>query len=208
MEFPSELGSFLVGLAREAIQHYLKKGKILSVPSDYPPEFRKPYGVFVTLKKRVGGRYDLRGCIGFPEPVYPLGEATVRAAISAASTDPRFPRVTLGELKDIIVEVTILTPPKPIEVSNPRDYPNKIRIGEDGLIVERGRNKGLLLPQVPVEWSWGAEEFLVQCCLKAGCPPDSWLLDETRIFKFQGKVFSEGSPGGEIREVAITEGGK
>jgi len=161
--------------------------------------------VFVTLNKPLHGEKLLRGCIGFPEPMYPLGEAAIRSAISAATSDPRFPPVELSELPELIVEVSVLTPPQLVESSNPLEYPGKIEVGMDGLIIERGRSKGLLLPQVPVEWGWGAEEFLMQCCIKAGLSPESWLLDGTRVFKFQGKVFSEESPSGQVREVILAE---
>jgi len=205
-EVSLEEGEFLVRLARKAIQTYLEEGRvIISSPENIPEELKKPYGVFVTLNNAVGSEHELRGCIGFPEPVYPLGEATIRSAISAATGDPRFPPVEMSELSDIIIEVTVLTPPQLIKCPNPRDYPSKVEVGKDGLIVERGWAKGLLLPQVPVEWGWDAEEFLMQCCIKAGISPDSWLLEGTRIYKFQGKVFSEDSPKGAIKEVILAE---
>jgi uncharacterized protein (TIGR00296 family) len=150
----------------------------------------------------------LRGCIGFPEPTYPLGEAIVRSAISAATRDPRFPSVELKELTKIIVEVTILTTPERLECPDPRDYPDRIKVGRDGLIVERGWSRGLLLPQVAVEWAWDVEEFLMQCCIKAGLPPDSWLVGGTKIYKFEGKIFSEVSPDGLVREVTMAEGNR
>ena len=83
-----------------------------------------------------------------------------------------------GELvvtDNLVFEVSVLTPPEAITVENPKEYLAKIKVGEDGLIVEKGPYKGLLLPQVPVEWEWCEEEFLCQCCVKAGLPPDIWL---------------------------------
>ena len=205
-EVSLEEGELLVKLAREAIQTYLEERRAaISLPKDLPAELKKPYGVFVTLNNALGGEHELRGCIGFPEPAYPLGEATIRSAISAATEDPRFPPVELSELSDIVIEVTVLTPPQLIECPDPADYPSKVEVGKDGLIVERDWAKGLLLPQVPVEWGWDAEELLMQCCIKAGVSPDSWLLKGTRIYKFQGKVFSEESPKGPVREVVLAE---
>ena len=195
----------MVKLARGAIETYLEKRRVISPPESAPVELKKPYGVFVTLNKILDGEHELRGCIGFPEPVYPLGEATIRSAISAATGDPRFPPVELSELSEIVIEVTVLTPPQLVECSDPAEYPSKVEVGKDGLIVERGWAKGLLLPQVPVEWGWDAEEFLMQCCIKAGISPDSWLLKGTRIYKFQGKVFSEESPKGLVKEVVLAE---
>jgi len=106
--------------------------------------------------------------------------------------------MTFDELDHVVFEVSVLTPPEPIKVENPSEYPSKIKIGRDGLIVERGFFKGLLLPQVPVEWRWDEEEFLCQCCMKAGLPPDCWLVKETKIYRFQAIIFEELSPKGEI----------
>jgi uncharacterized protein (TIGR00296 family) len=92
----------------------------------------------------------------------------------------------------------VLTPPELVEVKKPTDYTLKIKVGQDGLIVERGYWKGLLLPQVPIEWNWNEEEFLCQCCIKAGLPPDNWLLKETKIYRFQAIIFEELEPKGKI----------
>ena len=100
----------------------------------------------------------------------------------------------------------MLTPPETIKVKNPKEYCTKVKIGEDGLIVESGVYKGLLLPQVPVEWQWDAEEFLCQCCNKAGLLSDCWLREGTRIQKFQAIIFEEEKPRGEIRQKVL--GGK
>jgi hypothetical protein len=106
----------------------------------------------------------------------------------------------------VVFEVSVLTPPELIKVSKTNEYPSKIKIGEDGLIVERGMFKGLLLPQVPVEWGWDEEEFLCQCCIKAGLPPDNWLLKDTKIYKFQAIIFEEEKPNGEVKRKIL--GGK
>ena len=80
-----------------------------------------------------------------------------------------------------------------------------IKVGEDGLIVEKGPYKGLLLPQVPVEWGWCEEEFLCQCCVKAGLPPDSWLIKGTKIYRFHALVFEEETPQGEVKRLQLNE---
>ena len=100
----------------------------------------------------------------------------------------------------------MLTPPEIIEVKKTNEYPSKIKVGKDGLIVERGMFKGLLLPQVPIEWEWDEEEFLCQCCIKAGLPPDNWLLEGTKVYKFQAIIFEEEKPTGEVKRKAL--GGK
>ncbi len=136
-----EQGRKLLSISRENILHYLTHHEMLSI-KEIPPQFKEKRGVFVTLKKNG----NLRGCIGYPEPVYPLLFALLDSSVSAAVRDPRFPPVTLKEMNDIKVEITILTQPEEILPD-----PDNVTIGEDGLIVEKGIFKGLLLPQVPVE---------------------------------------------------------
>jgi len=197
-EITDEQGIFLVRLARKAVEENLKDGRTISPPEDTPPNLMELCGVFVTLNKIAGGRKQLRGCIGFPHPTHPLVRATIEAAVESATRDARFHRVTTEELEDIVFEVSVLTPPELVEVDSPRDYPSMIKIGEDGLIVERAYYRGLLLPQVPVEWNWDEQDFLCQCCLKAGLAPDCWLLDGTKIYRFQAIIFEEISPRGPV----------
>lgn len=127
-----------------------------------------------------------------------LLNAIKESAINAAFNDPRFPPVTVNEMNSITVEISILSPPQQIIVHDPLEYPNKIHIGKDGLIIDKGYYRGLLLPQVAVDWHWDATEFLTQCCLKAGLPPDSWLMKDTNVLKFQAFIFSEENPNGQI----------
>lgn len=192
-------GESLVKLARNAIDHFLKTGEKLPVPKNVSRRLMQKCGVFVTLNYVEAGTKVLRGCIGYPEPTLPLVEATIDSAISSAANDPRFPPVTLNELDKIVVELSVLTPPQIIEVKTSKDYPSKIKIGSDGLIVERGWSKGLLLPQVPVEWHWNEEEFLSNCCIKAGLPPDCWVIEGTKIYSFQAIIFEEESPKGKVK---------
>ncbi|HID18081.1 TPA: TIGR00296 family protein [Candidatus Bathyarchaeota archaeon] len=198
-QIEDEQGEFLVRLARKAIIEYLKSNIKISPPPETPGKLREKCGVFVTLNRVTakGGR-ELRGCIGYPEPVMPLVKATIDSAINAAVGDPRFPPVRLGELNQIVIEVSVLTPPQLVKVESLRDYPHQIRIGVDGIIVEKGFYRGLLLPQVPVEWGWDSEEFLSHGCLKAGLPPDAWLVPGTKIYKFQAIIFEEEKPSGEV----------
>lgn len=198
-------GRYLVRLARETITAFLRSKNMPKSPSDAPSKLNEKCGVFVTLNTISDG-HELRGCIGFPMPDYPLVDATMQAAIEAAMGDPRFSPVSLEELQKIVIEVSVLTPPETLEVSNPSEYPKRIKIGADGLIVERGIYKGLLLPQVAVEWDWNEEEFLSQCCLKAGLTPDAWLVKGTRISKFQAIVFKEEKPGGQARRQELEKG--
>lgn len=193
-----EEGKFLVNLARQAVAEYLESGKVMEAPEDVSSELLEPCGVFVTLNRIHKEAKMLRGCIGFPYPTTPLIHAVIHAALSAAVEDPRFPPVKLKEVDSIVFEVSVLTPPELVEAEKPTDYPSKIKVGQDGLIMERGYRKGLLLPQVPVEWKWNEEEFLCQTAMKAGLSPDSWLLKDSKIYKFQAIIFEEVSPKGEV----------
>lgn len=188
-------GKKAVGFAREVIENHVLNKPISS--KDLEGIFSENQGAFVTI--HTFPNHDLRGCIGIPLPVMPLREAITEGAKSATK-DPRFPPLSESELENIIVEVTILTKPEVIEVKEPKEYLEKIEIGRDGLIVEQGFFKGLLLPQVPVEQKWSKEDFLSHTCLKAGLLPDAWFDEKTKISKFSGQVFSEIRPRGEIKE--------
>jgi len=196
-------GELLVKLARKAVEEQLRKDKTIEAPKDIPKKLMEPCGVFVTLNSLRHGKRELRGCIGFPYATTPLARAVIKSAINSATQDPRFPPVSFEELDQIVFEVSVLTPPQPINVERPQDYPSEIRVGQDGLIVEKGYYKGLLLPQVPIEWGWDEEEFLCQCCVKAGLSPDCWLTRGTKIFKFQAIIFEEISSGGEVEQKEI-----
>ena len=196
-----EKGKFLVKLARAAVEEYLRSGVKIEPPPDTPPELYENRGVFVTLKTYP--HKELRGCIGYPEPIMPLALATIDAAISAATRDPRFYPVSVEELPKLLFEVTVLTPPQPIAVP-PEELPRAVKVGRDGLIVRCGYASGLLLPQVPVEWGWNEEEFLAQTCVKAGLPPNCWLDPRCQFYKFQGQIFTEVEPYGEVVEEKIS----
>lgn len=203
-ELSLEEGKLLVRLARNAVEEYLKTRKRIRPPEGLPQKLMQPCGVFVTINSVQSGEKELRGCIGLPYPTTPLVEAVIESAISSATQDPRFYPLTPEELDSVVFEVSVLTPPQLVEVKNPREYPSKIRVGVDGLIIERGFYRGLLLPQVPVEWNWDEEEFLCQCCLKAGLPPDCWLMKGTKVYKFQAIIFEEEKPKGEVRRKILT----
>jgi len=202
-ELSLDEGKFLVKLARKAVEEYLRNRRKLDVPGDTPKKLTQPCGVFVTINALTDEEKELRGCIGYPYPTNPLAEAVIESAISSATQDPRFYPLSLNELEKVIFEVSVLTPPQILTAKRASEYPTKIKVGKDGLIIERGMFKGLLLPQVPVEYKWDEEEFLCQCCLKAGLPPDNWLLDGTKIYKFQAIVFEEEKPKGAVKRKAL-----
>ncbi len=199
--FSDEEGRLAVAAARAVVEDYVRNGTVPDV--ELSDTFREKGGVFVTLSTHPGG--ELRGCIGYPEPTYMLEDALKDSAISAASRDPRFPPMTADELDSVRIEVSLLTPPSEIDFDDPKELPGRIDVGKDGLIVQSGYSKGLLLPQVPVEWGWDAEEFLSQTCVKAGLRRNAWLTPGARVFKFQGEVFSEEKPGGPVARRNLCE---
>ena len=195
-----EEGNILVKTARNVVTEYLKDMKKIPLEKSIQDRFSFRSGVFVTLNNPIG----LRGCIGYPLPDKKLYNALEDAAIAAAIEDPRFPPVKLEELDSITFEVTVLTPPQTIKVDEPKEYLKKIKVGQDGLIVKYGYNSGLLLPQVPIEWGWNEKEFLEHTCEKAGLPRDYWKKPEIEVQKFQGIVFKEKEPKGEIIEEELS----
>lgn len=199
MSLSDKDGEFLVKTARSAVTEFLKSRKKIIPQEDFKSRFSYNAGVFVTLNKA----NDLRGCVGVPTPEKKLYQSLVDAAIASATQDPRFPPVKYEELNDILFEVTVLTPPMEVKVENTLDYPSKIKVGRDGLIVKWEFGSGLLLPQVPVEWVWNEEEFLSHACEKAGAPADYWKRKETKILKFEGIIFRETSPNGNVVRVSL-----
>jgi uncharacterized protein (TIGR00296 family) len=187
-------GVILVKTARKAVTEFLSNGNRMKLESDLEEKFSFNSGVFVTLNNPNG----LRGCIGFPMPEKKLSHAIIEGAIAAATEDPRFPSVKTNELNDIVFEVTVLTPPVEIDVSDPMEYLEKIKVGRDGLIIRHSFSSGLLLPQVPVEYGWDVEEFLQHTCEKAGLARDAWKNENVKIEKFEGIIFKEETPNGAI----------
>jgi len=180
--------SELIELARASILSGLgEKNNLATLKSKLMKGFSERQGVFVTLNKDG----ELRGCIGYPQPVLPLYEAVINAANSAAFKDPRFTPITKEEFGSISIEVSVLSVPEKIEVDSPKDYPKKIELGKDGLIVRSGHFSGLLLPQVATEQGWESEEFLEHTCLKAGLSQDAWLDPKTEILSFHAEIFKD-----------------
>ena len=184
-------GVFLVKTARMAVTEFLSTGKKMKLESEREKKFSFNSGVFVTLNNADG----LRGCIGFPMPDKKLSHGIIDAAIAAATEDPRFSPVKINELNEIVFEVTVLTPPVEITVTDPMEYLEKIKVGRDGLIIRNSFSSGLLLPQVPVEYGWNVEEFLQHTCEKAGLEKDTWKNEKVKIEKFEGIVYKEEANG-------------
>ena len=167
----------LLALARSAVETYVRENRVIKSPATNP-KFATNKGAFVTLKERG----ELRGCIGYIEPVAPLDMTIIRTAIYAAVQDPRFEPVSAAELNGLEYEISVLTPLEDLP------DPNLVKVGKHGLVVEMNGRKGLLLPQVPVENHWDRETFLEQACLKAGLPPDAWKKG-AKLQSFEAIVF-------------------
>ncbi len=170
----------LLHIARVTVENSVKG---ISVP-DFQVKYGKlaeKRGAFVTLNK-FG---QLRGCIGFTQPVYPLSQVVCYAARAAALEDPRFPPVTLRELKQLHLEISVLTLPEKISDIN------KIQVGKHGIIIKQGVAQGLLLPQVAVDYNWDRIKFLEQSCLKAGLKKDVWKNPSVEIYIFSADIFAE-----------------
>jgi len=171
---------FLLNLARKAIKQYLEKGKTLKIQT-IDEKFKEKRGTFVTLKVND----QLRGCIGYPLPYKPLYETIIEVAISAATQDFRFQPLSLDELKETKIEISVLSLPKPVKSIQ------EIEVGRHGIIISKGFSKGLLLPQVPVEYNWDLETYLSHSCLKAGLDENEWKRGDCSIEIFSAQVFSE-----------------
>ena len=192
-------GEQLVRLARRAVEEYLNKSIVVNFDNMY--QFSQKAGVFVTLNYVSNNEEHLRGCIGFPIPDKKLYQSVIEAAIAAATQDPRFPPIGKEELANVIFEVSVLTSPEKIYVQSPKEYQNHIKIGRDGLILRSEYGSGLLLPQVPVELKWDIDEYLANICYKAGAPPDTWLVPESQLYRFEAIVYRESEPNGKIIKV-------
>ncbi len=178
-------GEYLVKLARRAVEEAFRGEKV------HDDRYPEKMGAFTTIYLYP---HTLRGCIGYPLPVLPLSEAVIRSALAAAFEDPRFPPLQEEELEHTVFEVSVLSPPV-------KSKPEEVVVGKHGIIVKRGPFQGLLLPQVPVEYGWGREEFLRQASLKAGLPPNGWK--DAEIYTFTARIFKEEKPGGRVIEVRL-----
>lgn len=179
-QLTNEEKNFLLGLARNTIQKFLKNEPIKK-QAFFSENLKTKTGAFVTL--HIDGR--LRGCIGYVAGIKPLQEAIQDLAISAAFNDPRFQPVTLDQVDKIDIEISVLTPLQRVEDTA------EIKIGRDGLLIKQPPFEGLLLPQVATEYGWNVPTFLSETCHKAGLDGNCWQDKSTEIYRFQALIFSE-----------------
>jgi hypothetical protein len=189
-------GSGLVALARKSISYYFASGILLS-ETPFESSFKEKQGCFVSLHSFP--KNELKGCVGFPLPVMPLWQACIQASVSAAFEDSRFSVLKISELSKTLIEVSVLSKPEELKCKK-EELPEKVKVGKHGLIVSKGFNSGLLLPQVAQSFNWSSAEFLEQCCLKAGLPSDSWKKPSCKIETFEAQVFKEETPEGKVVE--------
>ena len=172
--------SALLELARQAVVASVEGRELPRVPDLL--ELTWPRGVFVSLHRQG----DLRGCLGHLEADAPIGEATRRMAVASSRDDPRFPPVTPGELADLEVEVSVLSPFERIR-------PEDVVPGRDGLLIRRGPRSGVLLPQVATEHQWDRVTFLRAVCQKAALPSEAWKDPGTELWAFRAQVVPPGA---------------
>jgi len=183
-ELNKEQQKKLLSLARQTIREY-SDNEQLPEPDfkiDFNDEiFKEKRGAFVTIHKN--GK--LRGCIGYIRGMKNIPETIVEMSRAAGFNDPRFPPLTRGEVDEIDIEISILSPIVPVEDID------EIEVGRDGLIISNSFRSGLLLPQVAREYGWSENQFLENTCYKAGLPADAWKWNDTKIERFSAQVFSE-----------------
>ena len=172
----------LVEIGRRAIASAILEKRVPDFPV-FPPTLTERRGAFVSLYR--GG--ELRGCLGQIENPGPLADVVARSAISAALYDSRFSPIRAEEIATLEFEISVLSPPERIP-------PEAIVAGRHGLLVVRGSNRGLLLPQVATERKWSGQRLLEETCVKAGLPRDAWRDPATEVYGFTAEVYSEKRP--------------
>ena len=187
-EIGEKEGKALVKLARASIEEYLKEEKIIDLKEIPFESWKKKGASFITLENRLSGK--LRGCIVSILPVQPLYKDVIRNSIAAATQDPRFPPLTLFELPETRIKVSVLSYPESVLYTDPRDLLEKIEPFKDGLILKYKNFQGTFLPDV---WEDLPEKtlFLSNLCLKANLPADCWVNLPVEIYRYRTKVFTE-----------------
>ncbi len=186
MKLSEEEKKILLQIARKSIEEEFG-GEPVNLNQDFPESLNQKCGVFVTLTIDD----ELRGCIGYIIGDKPLFELVYEVAKKSAFEDPRFYPLTEEELDAIEIEISVLSPPKRIHSTD------EIKVGEHGLIIQKGPFHGLLLPQVATRYNWTTKEFLEHTCLKAGLSKNEWKDPQTKIEIFTAEVFSEKELGGQ-----------
>ena len=171
----------LLEIARKSVEYAVKNDKLYELPANLPPSLMQDRGAFVTIKENG----ELRGCIGYTTAMQPLALTVRDVAGFAALRDTRFRPVTAGELPQLKYEISVLSPLRRV-----MDL-NQVKVGEHGLMIKKGRYRGLLLPQVAPEQHWDRSTFLDETAMKAGLPAKAWRDKDADLFMFTAVVFGE-----------------
>ncbi|WP_148217155.1 AmmeMemoRadiSam system protein A [Acidilobus saccharovorans] len=196
-EVSDALGEELVRIARKSVEYYFENRALMPTPQGLDPLLLRPGAAFVTIETYEGEARSLRGCIGFIEPIKPLVRSVIEVAVEAAFNDPRFMPMERSELDSVTFEVSILSKLEEAP-RTPEGRKAFVTIGRDGLVVERGFYRGLLLPEVPVENMWDVETFLSETCIKAGLWPDCWYDEKVKVYRFRTAAWLEEKPKGRV----------
>jgi len=191
-------GETLVRLARSSVEYFYREWRLMEPPRSLPSILMRPGAAFVTIEEYVeDGANRLRGCIGVVRPVEPLARTVIRVAVEAATNDPRFPPLKPRELDNVVFEVSVLSDLEELP-ADPSMRAREVVVGRDGLVVEKGAFRGLLLPQVAVDMGWDEKRFLSETCLKAGLNPDCWFDPSVRVYRYRAAIWREEHPRGPI----------
>lgn len=197
-----EEGTKLVKAARHAIELFVTTKEFRGEAVEKTlTDFTQKHGVFVTIYHYP--TRSLRGCIGFPDGIGEMRKLVVEAAVAAAE-DPRFVPFSHREFEHAIVEVSVLSEMERIS-GNAEQIKRQIKVGRDGLVIEYGYHKGLLLPNVPAEERWSVPRFLDEVCIKAELPEHTWTHGNATLYRFSSQVFAETEPSGKVQEIRLEE---
>ena len=192
-------------LARASVEYFFKHRRVMPIPEDLPEILYRPGMAFVTIETYHGdGSRELRGCIGVTAPVKSLAKAVIDVALESAFSDPRFPPLEEYELDMVTFEVSVLSEFEYLG-DTPEERRANVLIGRDGLLVDAGLNKGLLLPVVPVDELWDRTTFLSETCIKAGLWPDCWLSKNVKVYRYRARAWREKAPRGPVEERILRE---
>jgi uncharacterized protein (TIGR00296 family) len=198
-------GELLVRLARKAFNTALEF-RNPQIPTELPNSLREKRGVFVRIGRSPDFQWNSEtetlACLGYATSSRELIETTIDSAVACAVRIVRLPSFEISQLRNLLLEISVLTSPQLMMVASPAEYVKIIEPGVEGLIVEYGLATGLILPQVTAEKNYDEIALLGECCMKAGLPSDSWLkLSGIRIYRFQAEVFRETGPDGNAVKV-------
>ena len=195
-------GRRLVSAARSSIELFLKDPRFEpEMIKSTLKEFSKPDGVFVTLRHYPNE--VVRGHAGFSEPVAPLGESLVEAAIAAAFGDQRFVPVSHRELDDLVIELDIIS--KMQKVNGEANRIRRLSLGRDGIIIRHGTNKGIIMPEFPVRHKLSKQQVLEEACIHAKLPESYWKQPSVEVFYFTSQRFVEETPSGRVNEMVMNK---